>query len=303
MLPSYQNIIAKPKMKPLAAYGYYGGKTRYAEQIAGLLDYNTSTYVEPFGGGAAVLLNKPPHKCEIYFEKSLVLCSFWRCMADKAAAIRLIERLYDTDYDEDSFNSFVSAVNEIEASGRHLNDLTDNEAIDIAAACFVLHSMSRDSAGLRFRTDRIKGQEAYLRSVDRLIEVADRFNNVEVIHSDVLDLLSGDRFNNPDVMLYFDPVYLSAENHKHTRNQTLYRYAFSYAEHCRLLEHIRSMKSIIIISGYDDDTKLYDRYLIDGEGVACGDNFRPWQRYEIESVSSVARGDKNRTEVLWSNYT
>ncbi len=46
--------------KTLSAFNYYGGKARMAPLICDLLDYDTTDiYIEPFGGGARTLLNKP----------------------------------------------------------------------------------------------------------------------------------------------------------------------------------------------------------------------------------------------------
>jgi DNA adenine methylase len=271
-----------------------------AEQIAGLLDYGASTYVEPFGGGAAVLLNKAPHEREIYADKSITLCSFWACMADEGAAITLCERLYEADYDRAAFEYFCNVIDKAEESGRQLTELTDGEVLDIATACFIVQSMSRDGAGLRFR-GRDKTHGAYLRSVDRLAGVADRFNGVGVVHGDALELLSGNRFDNPDTMFYFDPVYLPGAGQKDSRSHTLYRCHFDYTAHIKLLERIRGMSAKIVISGYVDDTRLYDRYLIDGEGLDSRGGYCPWKRYEIEALSSVGRGEKERVEVLWTN--
>lgn len=296
-LPSYQKYF---EMRPLIAFGYYGGKSRFAAIIRDFLDYDTTTYIEPFGGSAAVLLNKTAHNKEIYVDKSLSLCCFWRCMADKAMAVELIERLYDTGYSEDDFNSFVSVVNESEASGKLLDDLSVGETIKLAIACFIVFSVSRDSAGIRYHTDRVKKYEAYLKSVSKLTDVADRFNGVEVINADALDLLNGSRFNNSTAMLYLDPVYLPETGRKSSHNHTLYRYGFDFSQHIKLLERVREMECRIVISGYEDDTRLYDRYLLDGESV--GDKFNSWSRYEIETKSAVARVDKVRTEILWSNF-
>jgi site-specific DNA-adenine methylase len=298
---SNQGTEVTKRANLLQPFGYPGGKTRFCAEIAGLLDYdNTAVYVEAFGGGYAVGLHKVPHDTEIYIEKSVSLCCFWQCMSDKSAAIELMEKLYATDYDQMAFEHFHNAIDEAEARGRRLTDLPDGEVLDLAAACFITITTSRDNAGLRYHDGRQIKHAAYLKAVDRLAGVADRFSGTEIIHADALDILDGDRFNSADVMIYLDPVYLPEMGKKYTHNHTLYRHNFTYAEHIRLLQRIRKMKAKLVLSGYADDTDLYDRYLLDGEGFD-GADFRPWERYEIETISSVAKGDKKRTEVLWAN--
>jgi site-specific DNA-adenine methylase len=51
----------------LGVVPYYGGKRKMARFISELLDYDTTDcYIEPFGGGGSVLLNKPRHIYEVY---------------------------------------------------------------------------------------------------------------------------------------------------------------------------------------------------------------------------------------------
>ncbi|GHU93151.1 DNA methyltransferase [Clostridia bacterium] len=294
--PSYRSYPVEFKIKPLMAFGYYGGKARLSSDIGALLDYNASVYVEPFGGSAAVLLNKPPHTREVYAEKELSLCCFWRCLSDRETAIELVGKLGGLVYSRESFDKH----QEIISKAHVVETLSDDEVIEVAVACFVMHTMSRDNAGIRFGGGRFPSNASYLKTIERIPEVADRFRGTEVLCDDALDLLGGTRFDSPDVMLYLDPVYLPEAGRKRSFNHTLYRHPFGYDEHVRLLERVRGMRSKILISGYDDNTRLYDRYLIEGEGLPQG--FRPWHKYEILSVSTVARGDKKRSEVLWANY-
>ncbi len=89
----------------LTLFPYFGGKSRFAKYIAGLLDYdNTSVYIEPFGGAASVLLNKIPHQVEVYSDVSLGLSALMRCLSNREQAEELIDRLYKTIYTEDCFN-------------------------------------------------------------------------------------------------------------------------------------------------------------------------------------------------------
>lgn len=83
--------------KVLSAFPYYGGKAALAPVICDMLDYShANIFIEPFGGGARVLLNKPRHPVEIYNDASAGLCAFMRCMSDPQTAREVIRRLYDT---------------------------------------------------------------------------------------------------------------------------------------------------------------------------------------------------------------
>jgi DNA adenine methylase len=282
------------------AFGYCGGKARLSLTIADFLNIaDTSFYVEPFGGSAAVLLNKVPHKQELYADRSLPLCCFWQCMSESETAHALIERLGGTTCDETAFNGSRALLDR--AGDLEMRALSGDEILSIAAACFVVHTLSRDNSGFRYSKGRFPTNDAYLRTVGRLGEVAIRFSGVLVRNADAFDLLDTE-FNDSGTLLYLDPVYLSETGRPRSRNQTFYRHHFSYADHVVLLERIRKMRSRILISGYVDDTQLYDRYLVDGENCTRGD-FKAWRRYEIETTSTAARGDKSRTEVLWANYS
>ena len=99
----------------LSAFPYYGGKATLAPVICDMLDYtNTEIFIEPFGGGARVLLNKPRHPVEIYNDASAGLCAFMRCMGDPQKAQEVIYRLYDTDYTPETFYAAVKLRNEEE---------------------------------------------------------------------------------------------------------------------------------------------------------------------------------------------
>lgn len=92
-------------MKVRSIVPYYGGKARMAPLIAEMLDYdNTDIYVEPFGGGCRVLLNKPRHKVECYNDYGEGICAVMRVMSNPDTAREFIERLGETEYSEEEFD-------------------------------------------------------------------------------------------------------------------------------------------------------------------------------------------------------
>ena len=92
------------KRDTLSLFRFFGGKNRFCKEIAELLDYdNTDVYIEPFGGSAAVLLNKPAHPLEIYSDVSQGLVALMQHLSDPDKASVLIDCLYDTEYSEECF--------------------------------------------------------------------------------------------------------------------------------------------------------------------------------------------------------
>ena len=62
---------------------WFGGKMRLAKRIVPLLPPHT-TYVEPFGGGAAVLFAKPPSPVEVYNDLDGGLVNFFRVLRNRS---------------------------------------------------------------------------------------------------------------------------------------------------------------------------------------------------------------------------
>lgn len=99
----------------LTLFSYFGGKARFCKEIAELLDYeNTDIYIEPFGGAASVLLNKPTHGTEIYSDASRGLVALMTYLSDPEKAPKLIDSLYDTVYSVDCFNEWLEYRNSVD---------------------------------------------------------------------------------------------------------------------------------------------------------------------------------------------
>lgn len=132
--------------------GYYGGKSAMSHFIADQLDYkNTNTYIEMFGGGARVLLNKPRHNIEIYSDYSSSLCSLMELMADPRQSNELIHRIYNTEYSQEEFDR-----------AKHIVDFVDTDPIQYYGQC-----MERELQKL-FKEAGIIGPNSNIRSVQKI---------------------------------------------------------------------------------------------------------------------------------------
>ena len=101
--------------KVLSPFPYYGGKARMSNTICQMLDYaNTSIYIEPFGGGARVLLNKKRHQQELYNDFGMGLSTFFKVLTNKKMTEKLIELLLRRPPDEEEFYKLLSTRIKIE---------------------------------------------------------------------------------------------------------------------------------------------------------------------------------------------
>ncbi|MBV6573885.1 DNA adenine methylase, partial [Acinetobacter baumannii] len=76
---------------------YHGGKFRLSDWIISFFP-NHNVYVEPFGGGASVLLNKEPSRVEVYNDLDDDVVNFFKVLRNKELAKQLAEAIYLTPY-------------------------------------------------------------------------------------------------------------------------------------------------------------------------------------------------------------
>jgi DNA adenine methylase len=82
------------------AFGWYGGKFSHLEWLLPLLP-DAHHYCEPFGGSAAVLLNRPPTPVETYNDLDGEIVNFFRVLRDKKAD--LVEAIGLTPFSREEF--------------------------------------------------------------------------------------------------------------------------------------------------------------------------------------------------------
>lgn len=107
--------LATPKVTSPPFY-YHGSKFRLAPWILSHMPHHRC-YVEPYGGGAAVLLQKPRSYAEVYNDLDGHVVSFFKVLRDPVKTERLIELLQFTPYSRTEFEAakhYPSEPDEIE---------------------------------------------------------------------------------------------------------------------------------------------------------------------------------------------
>ncbi len=82
------------------AFGWYGGKFSHLDWLLPLLP-ESHHYCEPFGGSAAVLLNREPARIETYNDLDGEVVNFFRVLREKKD--RLIEAIGLTPFSREEF--------------------------------------------------------------------------------------------------------------------------------------------------------------------------------------------------------
>ncbi len=83
---------------------YYGSKAVIGNMLKEHFNYNTKVYIEMFGGGASILLNKPVHHAEIYNEIDKGIYTLFKVLKDSEGSHILQEQLLKTQCGINVFN-------------------------------------------------------------------------------------------------------------------------------------------------------------------------------------------------------
>lgn len=264
-------MVIRPPVK------WHGGKRYLAERITALFPAHRA-YLEPFGGGASVLLNKPPAEVEAYNDLDDRVSRLFRGLRDHGDAFR--DRLALVPYSEAEFR----------AAGRYPDGAGE---VDMAACDFVRWRQSFGGQGRswRYTTNRARGGmagdvNAWWTAIDGLPVVVDRLRRVQVFCRPALDVIP--LFDRPDGLIYCDPPYVHAARSAGGRDA--YRFEMADADHRRLAARLAACEAKVLVSGYPSE--LYDE-LYAGWRVA---------RFDVASHAAGGRTKGRQTECVWMNY-
>lgn len=267
----------KPPSRP--ALRYLGGKWKLAERIVGHFPPH-HIYVEPFGGGASVLLRKPRSRAEVYNDLDEDLVGLFRVLRDPERAERLAALVRLTPFSRAEF----------EAAYEHTGDQVEQARRLLVRSFqgFGSCASRRDrTTGWRtgVRLDSASAARDWANYPHAIAELCQRLAGVSVEARPALDVLAN--YDSPGTLFYVDPPYVHAtRSPRRTRTAPSNGYAHELndRDHVELLERLVEMAGAIVLSGYA--SPLYDDVLGD------------WRRVEI---GTHADGARPRTEVLWLN--
>ena len=272
------------KTNQISAFSWYGGKTYHLDWLLPIInEIPHKTYVESFGGSAAVLLNKIPSEIEVYNDVYSEVVNFFKVLrTNSEELIRLLEL---TPYSREEF----ALACDIK------KDLPD---IEKARLFFIRARQVRNGLATKAtpgrwsytkkdsRRDIALPVNQWLGGIDGLQEIFNRIKLIQIENLDALDVI--ERYDTEQTLHYVDPPYLmntrtGGENYSHE---------FSEEEHLNLLKLLKSLKGKVVISGYINE--MYSSLLKD---------WKEYRRIFCCSNSTLNDGKKQlRQEVIWTNF-
>lgn len=240
------------------ALRYYGGKWALAPWIISHFRRH-NVYVEPFAGGANVLLQKHPAPVEVYNDLHGDIVTFFRVLRDHGA--ELAEAIRLTPYARSEYDACVEAL-----------ATQDLHPVERARCVYVVAWQGFGcGAGIGKRTGwrRSKDRSPLTTSSEwhRLLAVADRLRHVQIEQRPALEVLGV--FDSPETLFYVDPPYVTSTRCVRWSGDD-YVHSMDDAAHAELLDALDVLEGMVILSGYRSD--LYDDRLSD------------WQRVDAPSV-------------------
>mgnify|MGYP001176824854 CR=1 FL=1 len=252
---------------------YHGGKFRLAPWIISHFP-DHRCYVEPFGGAAGVLIQKPRSYAEVYNDLDGEVVNLFRVLRDADMCRRLQDACSLTAYAREEFNlAKQPATDPIERARRM-----------VVRACMGFGSASALDSHSGFRCDskRLYATAAHLwtRFPANLAAISERLQGVIIENKNALEVMRA--HDGDDTLHYIDPPYVS-ETRAAGRRQ--YNHEMTDDDHVELLATATLMRGAVVISGYD--CEIY-RDLLTG-----------WQMKTKSSRISAGKGTKTRQECIW----
>jgi DNA adenine methylase len=259
---------------------YHGGKWRLAPWIISHFPAHR-VYVEPFGGGASVLLQKPRSYAEVYNDLDGELVNLFRVVRDHGPDLRTA--LEHTPFAREEFDlSFDRVANELEQARRTIvraymgfgSTLTRPLATDLEKPM---------RTGFRACSNRTGTTPArdWRNLPDKIGAIIARLQGVVIEHRQACEVMK--QHDAPKALHYVDPPYVhSTRTPAAGGNHRGYRYEMCDMDHVALAEFLHTLQGGVILSGYH--SALYDALFAKWACVEC---------------ATHADGAKDRTEVLW----
>ena len=257
---------------------YHGGKFRLAPWVIEHFPPH-QVYIEPFGGAAGVLMQKPRSHGEVYNDLDGDIVNLFRVLQNAPQREALAELLVLTPYARDEFElAWIYTDEPVERARR---------TVVRAQMGFGSAGASKGTTGFRIDCYRQYGtaQQLWARYPEQLAAIGKRLAGVLIENRPAIDIMLA--HDSPQALHYVDPPYMHDTRVRGAQKGRYYRHELDDDQHAELLATLNQLQGMVVLSGYPSE--LYMERL---EG---------WTMNTTTARISAGRGGDTRTECLWIN--
>lgn len=250
---------------------YFGGKFLLAPWIISHFPKHR-VYVEPFGGAASVLMQKPRAYAEIYNDLDDRIVNVFRVLQSRELSAELLRLMELTPFARKEFELCKEgSLNPVEDARRTI--IRSFMGFGSDSVCEPSRATGFRSNSNRSGTTPAHDWINYLPAIDQFTE---RLQGVVIESIDAIDALR--KFDSLETLFYVDPPYVT-DTRKRVK---AYRFELNDDQHLKLISNLQSLKGMVLLSGYAHP--IYETL--------------NWQRIDRKAFS---HGAGERTESLWLN--
>jgi DNA adenine methylase len=269
---------ASDRRSKMIAFGYYGGKYSHLDFLLPLLPNTFTHYCEPFGGSAAVLINRPPAPVETYNDLDSEVVNFFQNLRNYGD--QLIRLISLTPFSREELMKACSpetGLSPLERARRFFVRArqTRTGLAQTSSEGRWAHCVLTSRAGMAGAVSR------WLGSVEGLPQIVQRFQRVQIENAPAIEVIH--RYDSQSTLFYCDPPY----PHEARGDSKAYGYEMTDRDHEDLAEVLHSIQGQVAISGYR--CPLMDRLY--GDWIRVDANTR---------LCNSSKGE--RTESVWVSY-
>lgn len=272
---------SSPRGGKLLPFRWYGGKYSHLKWLNKALPEadEISSYIEPFGGSGAVLLNQELCETEIYNDIDSDVTNFFEVL--KRNKEKLLRSIALTPFSREELGHAAEFK-----GGNSISDL-ERARLFFVRAGQTRSGLAQEASAGRWAyckaTSRRNMSGAVSRwhgRLEQLYHVADRLKGVEIRNENALEIIQESQ---QDSLVYCDPPY----PHETRGDTNSYGFEMTDDDHRELAEALQTCEGKIAISSYESD--LYNSLYSD------------W--YRVKSPEKTVHTNKDTArECIWTNY-
>ena len=258
-----------------------GGKWHLSRHLLKMIP-DHYTYVEAFGGGALLLLRKPPSPIEVYNDIDSNLVNLFRVVRDKWKFKQFYHRIVWTLCSREEFKYAIQMENEVgidEVEKACCTFIAIQQSFGRRRGTWAFNRLAQRSASAAVRWKNVK---ALLKHIHRRLE------DVYIENDDFRNIIP--RYDTPETFFYLDPPYYPG-----TYASDVMKYRMTEKDYEDLFTLLLNIKGKVLLSGYPHPA--YE--VLEKAG---------WGRKDIKRLVCLPNltplGSKRtyRIESLWFNY-